>query len=109
MKLEWGCQPEVKALTNVFLMKRDDKFIDVQYNLLSPYYTEDTILAKLVSVKQNDHFDVKAHLYSPKSKLLSFGDVRFVNVYNMNGTVNTTTPFPQLSYAGTNFDILTQR
>ena len=90
-------------------MKRQEKVLDVQYNLHTPYHKEDTVLAKLISYKQNDHFDIQANLYSPKNTLLSFADVRFVDIYNMNGTVNTTTPFYQLEYAGMNFDILTQR
>lgn len=108
-QIEWGKQEDAKAITNVFLMKRNDKLFDAQYNLHTPYYKEDTVLAKLISLKRNDYFDVKAHLFSPKSRLLSFGEIRFADIYNMNGTVNTTTPFPQLTYAGADFDILTQK
>ena len=103
VKLEWGYHPNSKSITNVILLKRNNELMDLQYNLHTPYHKQDTVYAKVVSKKLTDHFDIKAHLYSPKSNLLSSAVVKYTSVYNMKGTVNSTTPFQQLPYAGGQF------
>ncbi|KAL0271734.1 UNVERIFIED_CONTAM: hypothetical protein PYX00_008731 [Menopon gallinae] len=109
LKWEWGNRPNSKSITNAVLYLRNNRSMDFQYNLHTPYYSEDTIFAKVSSVKQDDHYDIKCELYKPKSNKLSAGSVQFSTIYNVNGTINTTTPFQQIPYGATNFKIISRQ
>ncbi|CAG2054584.1 unnamed protein product [Timema podura] len=50
----------------------------------------------------------KAQLYSPSSQYITGGKIDYNSFSNMNGTVNTTTPFEALPYTGINFETVTQ-
>lgn len=109
LKWEWGNRPNSKSITNSVLYLRNNSSLDFQYSLHTPYYSEDTIFAKVSSLKNDDRYNIKCELYKPKSNKLSYGSVQFNSIYNFNGTINTTTPFHQVPYGATNFVIISRQ
>lgn len=107
VKVEWGIQPNIQAVTNAVLFKRPNNgSMDLQYTLHTPYYTEDTVVARLKGDRPEDVWDIACTLFSPRSNQLAFANVSYMKLDNVNGTVRSKTPFTKLSQVGADFQVV---
>nr|CAD7263143.1 unnamed protein product [Timema shepardi] len=106
-KFEWG-KNQLKTINNILNVTRHDNLVDVTYRLETPRYKEDTLVTKVFYDYIEKYHKIRAQLYSPSSQYITGGKIDYNSFSNMNGTVNTTTPFEALPYTGINFETVTE-
>ncbi|XP_069692884.1 uncharacterized protein Apoltp isoform X2 [Periplaneta americana] len=106
LTLQWG-KVTYKSIVNVVKIKRGEKLIDLLYTLSTPKHTEDTFVAKLFYDKNDVYHKLRSDLFCPASHFIAGGHIDYSSFANMHGKVNTTTPFPTISYLGFNFKAAT--
>nr|CAD7196633.1 unnamed protein product [Timema douglasi] len=106
-KFEWG-KNQLKTINNILNVTRHDNLVDVTYRLETPRYKEDTLVTKVFYDYIEKYHKIRAQLYSPSSQYITGGKIDYNSFSNMNGTVNTTTPFEALPNTGINFETVTQ-
>jgi len=110
MKVEWGSRVDPKAITNVVIFKRPDmSHIDLQYTLFTPYYSEDTVVAKFSGLCPEDVWNITSFIKVPRSNQLASAELSYQALDNVNGTISSQTPFKKLPRASAHFEIVSRR
>lgn len=80
--------------------------MDLQYTLHTPYYAEDTVVARLSGDRPQDVWDIECNLFSPRSNQLTSAKIAYMKLDNVNGTLRSKTPFTKISQVGADFEVV---
>ncbi|XP_015173164.1 PREDICTED: uncharacterized protein LOC107064693 [Polistes dominula] len=108
LRLTWGMLPNQTA-NNLFNITFEKKEIELKYSLFTPKYLQEETLVLLFNYDGNsDRYNlIDVNLFLPARKRVGTAKISFESLTNVNGTINATTPIPNLSYVGCNFVVLT--
>ncbi|XP_012252389.2 uncharacterized protein LOC105683963 [Athalia rosae] len=108
LRLTWGLTAR-ETVNNLFNVTFDNKEIAFDYSLITPnYLQEETLVVRLnYDGGSPDQMVINANVYSPSTKKIGTANLVYASLANVNGSVNASTPFKALPYAGCNFIVLT--
>jgi hypothetical protein len=92
---------------NHILVKTLKNQYDVFYKLKTPMFEEEETVTLNAIYAMNPFHSIRSKIYYPESTFATGLDFDYKSVWNMNGTLNTTTPFKGLDQAGVNLEAVT--
>lgn len=98
LRFEWG--PDVRSeriQSNFDIFKNGEKH-EISAKLRGPWYIEDAFHALAVYSNDENLFLVNGNVSIPASRKVAEANVAFINLSNMKGDVNCTTPFLNVTW-----------
>ncbi|CAB3385673.1 Hypothetical predicted protein [Cloeon dipterum] len=80
---------------------------DVVYKLRTPLFEEETVVLNALYSDAPFH-SIRSAIFYPESQFASTLDLDYHNMWNITGTLNTTTPIKGLDIAGVKLNLLTE-
>ena len=103
-KIEWGLEKTKSAEGSVEL-KSDGPKKEYFARLATPYHTEGDTLQVKGSIERTEVFNiVSGALFYPEATQFAEGNIAFESLSNMKGSINSTTPFLNITWLRGDFD-----
>jgi hypothetical protein len=104
MKVEWGLEKADSAEGSVQL-KANGLKKELFARIATPYHAEGDTLQAKGSFENTEMFNiVNGELFYPQNRKFAEGNIAFASLSNMKGSINSTTPFLNITWLRGDFD-----
>ncbi|KAJ3640007.1 hypothetical protein Zmor_003331 [Zophobas morio] len=104
VELEWNN----KRINNYLDLWRSQNTWNVVYKLRTPKFDDKETLVTEMSYRSSDAYhNITCEAFYPENRSFAFARVDYKGLDNMNGTLNVTIPFRNVSYVGARFNTKT--